>query len=42
MPARGQRERVAPGSTPDVEHPHPRLEPERVDEEVDLLRACPW
>ena len=33
----GQRERVTAGSAPDVEHPHPRLQPERVDEEVDLL-----
>ena len=32
-----QRERVPPGPAADVEHPHPRLEPERVDEEVDLL-----
>ena len=35
--ATGQRERVAPGTAPDVEHAHPRLERERVDEEVDLL-----
>ena len=32
-----QRERVAPGTAPDVEHPHPRFEPECADEEVDLL-----
>ena len=37
MPAPGQRERVTPRPAADVEHPHPRLERERVDEEVDLL-----
>ena len=35
--AAGERERVAPGPAPDVEHPHPRLQTERADEELDLL-----
>ena len=34
---RGQRVGVAAGPAADVEHPHARLEPERVDEEADLL-----
>src|SRR5205823_6050830 len=33
----GKGERVAPRAAADVEHPLPRLEPERVDEERDLL-----
>ena len=40
MPRAGQRVRVAARAAPDVEHPHARLEPERVDEEVDLLRGA--
>ena len=37
MPRAGQRVGVAPGSAPDVEHPHAGLQPERLDEEADLL-----
>src|SRR4051812_6003528 len=33
----GERERMSPRAAADVEHPHPRCEPERVDEERDLL-----
>ena len=37
MPRAAEGVGVAAGPAPDVEHPHPRLQPERVDEEVDLL-----
>ena len=36
-PAPGERERVPTRPAPHVEHPHPGLERERVDQEVDLL-----
>ena len=40
--APGQRERVTPRPAAHVEHPHPRLEPERVDEERRPPARCPW
>ena len=41
-PPPGQRKGVAARATADVEHPHPGVEAERVDEERDLLARCPW
>ena len=37
MPRRASASECRPGPATDVEHPHPRLEPELVDEEPDLV-----
>ena len=42
MPRAGQLVGMPSRTAADVEHTRPRLQAERVDDEVDLLHACPW